>query len=241
MTTTDPLFGMLLAFGGAPGQPVSPLIQLIPFALVLAIFYFVILLPMKNRQKKVEAFLSRSRSATRSSPPAASSARSPRSATTPCNCRLPRTCASTFPGPPSSATRDRRPLSKRRTHKSWRRTFVGKSSSFSASSRSRSGRSIRPTRRCKLGLDLKGGVQLVLRVQTDDALQARDADHGRSARGAAEDREHPGRRRHRRPAPTSFTVTGVPAEQDAAFRNAADRSRRQLRPHRPAPAATPSR
>ena len=36
---------------------VSPLIQLIPFALVLAIFYFVILLPMKNRQKKVEEFL----------------------------------------------------------------------------------------------------------------------------------------------------------------------------------------
>ena len=56
MTTTDPLFGMLLAFGGTPGQ-VSPLVQLIPFALVLAIFYFVILLPMKNRQKKVEAFL----------------------------------------------------------------------------------------------------------------------------------------------------------------------------------------
>jgi preprotein translocase subunit YajC len=36
---------------------VSPLIQLIPFALVLAIFYFVILLPMKKKQKKVEEFL----------------------------------------------------------------------------------------------------------------------------------------------------------------------------------------
>jgi preprotein translocase subunit YajC len=57
MTTTDPLFGMLLALGASPGQQVSPLIQLIPFALVLAIFYFVILLPTKNRQKKVEAFL----------------------------------------------------------------------------------------------------------------------------------------------------------------------------------------
>jgi preprotein translocase subunit YajC len=56
MTTTDPLFGMLLALGGSAGQ-VSPLIQLIPFALVLAIFYFVILLPMKNRQKKVADFL----------------------------------------------------------------------------------------------------------------------------------------------------------------------------------------
>jgi preprotein translocase subunit YajC len=29
----------------------------IPFALVLAIFYFIILLPMRRRQKKVEAFL----------------------------------------------------------------------------------------------------------------------------------------------------------------------------------------
>jgi preprotein translocase subunit YajC len=47
---------MLLALGGSTGQ-VSPLIQLIPFALVLAIFYFVILLPMKNRQKKVAEFL----------------------------------------------------------------------------------------------------------------------------------------------------------------------------------------
>jgi len=58
MTTTDPQFGMFLAFAASPGQQVSPLIQLIPFALVLAIFYFVILLPMKKRQKKVSEFLS---------------------------------------------------------------------------------------------------------------------------------------------------------------------------------------
>jgi preprotein translocase subunit YajC len=47
---------MLLALA-SPGQQVSPLVQLIPFALVLAIFYFVILLPMKKRQKKVQEFL----------------------------------------------------------------------------------------------------------------------------------------------------------------------------------------
>ena len=58
MTTTDPLFGMLLALAASPDQQVSPLVQLIPFALVLAIFYFVILLPMKKRQKKVQEFLS---------------------------------------------------------------------------------------------------------------------------------------------------------------------------------------
>lgn len=40
----------------AQGAP-SAWVQLLPFALVLAIFYFVILLPMKRRQQKVQAFL----------------------------------------------------------------------------------------------------------------------------------------------------------------------------------------
>jgi preprotein translocase subunit YajC len=47
----------LLAMGTpAPGAP-SPLVQLIPFVLVLGIFYFVILLPMRRRQQKVREFL----------------------------------------------------------------------------------------------------------------------------------------------------------------------------------------
>jgi preprotein translocase subunit YajC len=50
--------GLLLAMAAPPNQGGSILVQLIPFALVLAIFYFIILLPMKRRQKKVEAFLS---------------------------------------------------------------------------------------------------------------------------------------------------------------------------------------
>lgn len=48
--------GSVLALSA--GQAGNPLIQLIPFALVLGIFYFVVLLPMRRRQKKVEAFLS---------------------------------------------------------------------------------------------------------------------------------------------------------------------------------------
>lgn len=36
---------------------VSPWVQLVPFALVLAIFYFIVLLPMRRRQKKVQTFL----------------------------------------------------------------------------------------------------------------------------------------------------------------------------------------
>ena len=41
----------------AQGAP-SPWVQLLPFVLVLAIFYFIILLPMRKRQQKVQAFLS---------------------------------------------------------------------------------------------------------------------------------------------------------------------------------------
>lgn len=40
----------------APGQGAGGLVQFLPFALILAIFYFVILMPMKRRQKKVQDF-----------------------------------------------------------------------------------------------------------------------------------------------------------------------------------------
>jgi preprotein translocase subunit YajC len=44
---------------GAPADPnASPWLSFIPFALVLAIFYFIILLPMKRRQKKIGEFQS---------------------------------------------------------------------------------------------------------------------------------------------------------------------------------------
>jgi preprotein translocase subunit YajC len=49
--------GRFLAMAAPPNGGASPLVQFIPFVLVLAIFYFVILLPMKRRQKKVEGFL----------------------------------------------------------------------------------------------------------------------------------------------------------------------------------------
>jgi preprotein translocase subunit YajC len=58
MTLLVPLqAGLLLALATPPNQAGNPLVQLIPFALVLAIFYFVILMPMRRRQKKVQEFL----------------------------------------------------------------------------------------------------------------------------------------------------------------------------------------
>ncbi len=49
---------MLTVFAmGASPEGGSPWLQLVPFALVLAIFYFIILLPMKRKQQKVQTFL----------------------------------------------------------------------------------------------------------------------------------------------------------------------------------------
>jgi preprotein translocase subunit YajC len=49
---------MFLVAMGAPSQGApSAWVQLLPFALVLAIFYFIILMPMKRRQQKVATFL----------------------------------------------------------------------------------------------------------------------------------------------------------------------------------------
>jgi len=53
----DAAFPFLVAMGAPPnGAPAW--VSFIPFALVLGIFYFVILLPMKRKQQKVDSFLS---------------------------------------------------------------------------------------------------------------------------------------------------------------------------------------
>ncbi|MCX6537453.1 MAG: protein translocase subunit SecD [Acidobacteria bacterium] len=75
--------------------------------------------------------------------------------------------------------------------------------------------------RLKLGLDLKGGVHLVLRVNTDDALrldtettmeQLREAVDGKGISGAV----------FSGVSPTQFKVEGIPQNQDGAFREAAN-------------------
>jgi preprotein translocase subunit YajC len=48
---------VVLAMATPTDNQPSLWVQLIPFVAVLAIFYFVILLPMKRRQKKVQTFL----------------------------------------------------------------------------------------------------------------------------------------------------------------------------------------
>src|ERR1700704_3944457 len=48
--------GSVWAMGAVP-EGGSAWLQLVPFALVLGIFYFIILLPMKRKQQKVQEFL----------------------------------------------------------------------------------------------------------------------------------------------------------------------------------------
>jgi preprotein translocase subunit YajC len=52
MMVVGPVFAMGMMADGA-----SPLLQLVPFALILGIFYFIILLPAKRKQQKVQEFL----------------------------------------------------------------------------------------------------------------------------------------------------------------------------------------
>src|ERR1700687_1108778 len=72
----------------------------------------------------------------------------------------------------------------------------------------------------KLGLDLKGGVHLVLRVQTDDALRIETETEMERLR---EELTKRGMTTATVVAvdPTHFRVEGVPPAQDAAFRQAA--------------------
>lgn len=51
-------FSFLVAMGAPPPGAASPWVQFIPYALILAIVYFVVLLPMRRQQQKVQAFLS---------------------------------------------------------------------------------------------------------------------------------------------------------------------------------------
>jgi preprotein translocase subunit YajC len=69
----------VLAVQGAPQQP-SLLVQLFPFALMLGIFYLLVLMPMRKRQRKVQEFQAGLKVGDKSSTTGASSRRTSRSA-----------------------------------------------------------------------------------------------------------------------------------------------------------------
>ena len=73
----------------------------------------------------------------------------------------------------------------------------------------------------KLGLDLKGGVHLVLRVNTDDALKLTTTTTSEQLRESLRTANVPSTSITVEP-PIKFRVEGVPPDRDAEFRRAAD-------------------
>ena len=49
--------GLVLAMSAPAESGANPWMQLVPFALVLALFYFIILMPMQRKQKKIQQFI----------------------------------------------------------------------------------------------------------------------------------------------------------------------------------------
>jgi preprotein translocase subunit SecD len=73
----------------------------------------------------------------------------------------------------------------------------------------------------KLGLDLKGGVELVMRVNTDDALKISTTSVSEQLRESLKSAGLP-EVTITVPSPTTFRVEGVPQANDAQFRASAD-------------------
>src|SRR4051794_4257434 len=73
----------------------------------------------------------------------------------------------------------------------------------------------------KLGLDLKGGVHLVLRVNTDDALKLTSTTASEQLRESLKNGNIPVSNIALE-GPTKFRVEGIPPDRDAQFRQAAD-------------------
>src|SRR5690242_6683164 len=71
----------------------------------------------------------------------------------------------------------------------------------------------------KLGLDLKGGVHLVLRVETDTALQSQTDQAAEQLRDALRTRNI-AVKTIAEPSATQIRVEGIPPDQDTGFRDA---------------------
>src|SRR5262245_34780619 len=76
-----------------------------------------------------------------------------------------------------------------------------------------------PSQKVRLGLDLQGGVHLVLGVQTDDALRLETATSSEQLKQTLADQKITVTTV---PALSEFTVQGVPSTSDAQFRTIAD-------------------
>ena len=230
--------------------------QLIPFALVLAIFYFIILLPMKRKQQKVQEFLDSLKVGDRVVTTGGIYGQVTKVNEQTVQLQIADKVRIEVAKSAIGGYQGQEPVVDSASLTPCR-ICAGNSSPSSSSSSSSSAVGVYPIlatryglpapqwlrdRQLKLGLDLKGGVHLVLRVQTDDALRLETEPEMRAAARGAEDARRAG------DASRFRMSTHVPGRGRAArrrtqaFRQAAEQEAGQLRPqHRAPTAATRSR
>ena len=212
-------------------RPAKPLVQLMPFVLVLAIFYFVILLPMKRRQKKVQAFLTAlkvgDKVVTSGGIYGSMTKLSDQSVQLQIaqNVRIEvsRAAIVGYQGqePVVDAPSTGKVMAKNLRWKVITIVVIVVGAGDL-------GVRTRPQQKVNLGLDLKGGVHLVLRVQTDDALRLETETTTERLREQLQTAKHSGAAPSRRSSPTEFRVDGVPADQDAGVPAGARRTSRSM-------------
>src|SRR5436190_378550 len=162
----------LFALAASPDGSSSLLVNFLPLLLVVAIFYFIILMPMKRKQAKVQDFLG--------------------------NLKV-KDLAIIVVFVAFSAV-GIYPLIAQRYGIAQPKVLIDKA--------------------LKRGLDLQGGVHLVLRVQTDTALQSETDAEVERLRDLLKTRNIPFTSLTATNS-TEFKIEGVPSEQDSAFREAA--------------------
>ena len=216
-------------------QP-SGLLAIAPYAIILGIFYFLILLPMNKRQKKVQEFQSSLKvgdkvittsgiygqvtRVEREVGPAAGRRTRPHRVRAHRDWRL----------PGSGARRRRRQQLVIMKNIRWKVfTVIGVFVVFFllgvypilANRYGAPAPQWLKDKALKLGLDLRGGVHLVLRVHTDEALRTSTTTTGEQLRAAAST-AGVNVTSVNVTSPTSFRVEGVPQDRDAEFRRVAD-------------------
>jgi hypothetical protein len=96
---------LVFAMGGTGQEPAW--MSFVPFAMVLAILYFLILMPMRRQRKKVQEFQDALKVGDKGSRRAAFTGSSPESTTSPCSSRSRIRSGSTSPGRASVGIRAR--------------------------------------------------------------------------------------------------------------------------------------
>ena len=226
-------------------------------SLVLGIFYFIILLPMKRKQQKVQEFLDSLKVGDRIITTGGIYGQITRLGDQSVQLQIAdkvrievaKAAIGGYQGQapvvdsrPESESRSAMTESSLESHHHSRRLRHLRRPSASIRSSPRATASPRPAwlmdKQLKLGLDLKGGVHLVLRVQTDDALRLEtEAGDGAAARGAARRRNITVTNIDARRARRSSASKACRRSRTRRSAQVGERSPGELRPRAPAPTA----